>query len=207
MKLYKITLTSLALETIRHGTAVEAGYVNHSDDLGKGTNHGITTATALEHEYLWPLYNFDGDMRHLPIELAFHIYYVSWWRKMKLDRVAVYSEHVAKLMFDFGINAGRKNCIRSLQEILNVHNKQEKLYEDLDPDGYMGGKTLTAIEGYLQQNYPNQKEKLLWHLHCCRDYHYIKISLKREANESFTNGWSDRAFEHMRNDVKWIFKL
>lgn len=203
----RIHIPELALSVIKHGTAVEAGYVNNSDDLGKATKHGITTGTAKDHEMLWPLYGFDGDMRNLPIELAYHIYYISWWRKMMLDRVAIYSENLAKLMFDFGINAGRKNCIRALQKILTVHNRGGKLYKDLTVDGYIGGKTLDGLTGYLEAPYEDQLEKLLFHMHSCRDYHYIDISNSREQNETFTNGWSDRAYSHAKEDAPMMFKL
>lgn len=205
MKLYKIKPSELAVQVIKACTAVEAGWVNHGDDLGKETSHGITYATSREHELLWPLYHWDGNMKKLPIELAYHIYYISWWRKMKLDRIAIYSPELARLMFDFGVNAGRRNCIRELQKILTIHNRKGELYADLEPDGYIGGKTLTAVEDYLQQDYRYQKEKLLFHMHCARDYHYISISMSREKNESFTNGWSDRAFNMAKDDSKVMF--
>lgn len=205
--LFKIKPTELAMAIIKKGTAVEAGFVNNKNDLGKATNHGITQFTAKEYEFLWPLYNWDGDMRTLPKELAYHIYYLGWWTKLKLDRVSLLSMQICDLMFDFGINAGRRNCVRSLQRILNVHNVQGTLYDDLVDDGIMGGKTLTAIEAYLAQRYPNQEEKLLFNLHACRTFHYIDISVKRERNETFNNGWTDRAFESAKHDAPFMFKI
>jgi lysozyme family protein len=202
----KIPISDLAMQIIKEGTAIEAGYVNHASDLGKATNHGITEATAKEHSDLWPLYNFNGDMRELPIDLAYHIYYNSWWRRLMLDRLAIYSVPLTKLMFDFGINAGRKNAVKALQKILNVHNRKALLYKDLETDGYMGGKTLDALVGYLDAPYSDQLEKLLFHVHALRDTHYIDIALAREANEDFSNGWSDRAYQHAKHDAPVMFK-
>ena len=206
--LFRINPSQEALNIIRHGTAVEGGYVNNSADLGKATCHGITYNTSRDPRYkeLWPLYDWDGDMKTLPLGLAYHIYYLGWWQRLKLSRIVLLAGYeLAELMFDFGINAGRRNCVKSLQEILNVHNKVETLYKDLTVDGIMGQKTLDAIEGFLKAPYSNQKEKLLYGMHCDRYSHYKRISLSRELNETFTNGWSGRSYELAKKHNSVIF--
>lgn len=175
-------------------TTIEAGYVLHDDDLGRATKHGITESTAIEHTHLWPEYGFKGDMRELPIELAYRIYEESWWDRLWLDNILELSPDLCERLFDFGINAGRGNAVRSLQRLLNVHNVQGSLYPDLKPDGGMGTKTFTALENYLTQAYPEQRDKLTFMMLCMQGYYYVDISEKRARNESFTNGWTARVW-------------
>jgi len=189
------------LNIIEQRTAIEAGYVNNSDDLGKATNHGITEATAIKHKYLWLEYGFKGDMKDLPVELAYKIYEESWWDKLWLDDVMRFSPELCERLFDFGINAGRKNAVKSLQRVLNIHNVKGTRYPDLKVDGYMGNATLNAIEAYLKMPYPEQAMKLTALMYCMQQYHYVSISESRERNETFTNGWTARVW----NDIKQTF--
>lgn len=184
-------------EIIKDKAGVEAGYVNHSDDLGKGTNHGITQETALEWKHLWPKYNWDGDMRTLPIELAYEIYDLGWWKKLFLDDVILLSDALAERLFDFGINAGRSNAVMSLQRVLNVMNKKGSLWQDISADGGMGKNTLSALKKCLSISADNASN-VEFAMFGMQTYHYLSISEKREANESFTNGW----FNRVRRDCK-----
>lgn len=188
-------------------TGIEAGYVLHPDDLGGPTKHGITYATALEHKHLWPDYDFRGDMRELPVELAYCIYEESWWDKLRLDDVIERSPELCERLFDFGINAGRYNAVRSLQRILNVHNVKGTLYKDITPDGGMGKLTLTALDGFLAQRYPMQLEKLTFLMFSMQQYYYIDISERRNRNESFTNGWTARIWNDLAASAKRYLKL
>ncbi|EBX6605131.1 hypothetical protein DS160_25185, partial [Salmonella enterica subsp. enterica serovar Enteritidis] len=89
---------------IRAKVNIEAGYVNNPKDLGKATNHGVTELTARE-------YGYKGDMRDLSLETALDIYNKLWWQRMRLDQIMKMNVLLADRMFDFGINAGRGNCI------------------------------------------------------------------------------------------------
>lgn len=188
-------------EIIKDKTGVEAGYVDNPNDLGKATNHGITYATSREWQHLWPKYNWDGDMRTLPLDLAYEIYDLGWWQRLGLDRVLKLSDSLAERMFDFGINAGRANAVRSLQRVLNVMNKRGTLWSDLDPDGGWGEKTYKALETCLRMSDENLSN-VEYVMFCMQTYHYVEISEKREANETFTNGW----FNRVRRDCRAYWK-
>lgn len=195
------TMTKWAI--IKDKTSVEAGYVDHRDDLGGETNHGITRATANEWSSLWAEYGWDGvDMRELPIELAYRIYDDGWWKRMKLDEIWKLSPFLAERIFDFGINAGRANAVVSLQRVLNVSNRKERDYDDLTVDGGMGNKTLNALSMFLERNASNGVEEMTMMMFSMQNYHYVKISEDREANESFTNGWRKRVFRDFVNYAK-----
>lgn len=193
-------------DVIRDKTAVEAGYVNNPKDLGRETNFGVTKATAEEYRHLWAKYKWNGDMRTMPKQLAFEIYDLGWWSKMFLDDVWELSIPLAERLFDFGINAGRANAGRCLQEILNVLNKEQKLWPDLVIDGGIGPKTIDALRAYVNVNRrdPEAIEKLTMMMFSAQNYHYVLISLKRAANEEFTNGWVNRVWRDFKLYANWL---
>lgn len=196
-------------EVIRDKTAVEAGYANDPADLGGETIYGITKETAEEWKHLWAKYNWDGDMRTMPKQLAFEIYDLGWWAKLRLDDIWELSIPLAERIFDFGINAGRANAGRSLQEILNVLNKEQKLWSDIAMDGGVGQKTIAALEAYIQANRkdPEAIEKLTMMMFSAQNWHYVQISLKRAKNEAFTNGWMNRTWRDFKHYAKWLVNL
>lgn len=175
---------------IRAKVNIEAGYVNNPNDLGGPTNFGITQATARE-------FGYTGDMRNLTREQALAIYKKGWWDRMRLDQIIAMNPLLADRMFDFGINAGRANCIKSLQRILNVLNRQGKLYSDIDADGGIGPATMTALGGYVKARGADGLNRLMFALCCHQVSYYTEISEKRVQNEEFTYGWYDRVYREM----------
>lgn len=189
---------------IKDKTAVEAGYVDHPSDLGRATNHGITFATSREWQSLWPKYNWNGDMRTLPIELAYEIYDLGWWQRMRLDHILAAYPMLADRMFDFGINAGRGNCCRSFQRVLNVLNRRGRDYDDLVVDGDIGPATLRAFNAFLHRAGTEGAARLTMMMFSMQNYHYVDISEKREANEDFTNGWINRTWRDLKIYARFI---
>lgn len=175
---------------IRAKVNIEAGYVNNPNDLGGETIWGITKATALE-------YGYKGNMRDMPQSVALDIYKKLWWDRMRLDQIIAMNPLLADRMFDFGINAGRANCIKSLQRILNVLNRQGKLYNDIDADGGIGPATMTALGGYVKARGADGLNRLMFALCCHQVSYYTEISEKRVQNEEFTYGWYDRVYREM----------
>lgn len=194
-------------EIIKDKTAVEAGYVNHSDDLGGETIWGITRMTANEWSSLWSKHGWDGkDMRLMPKSLAYEIYDVAWWRRMSLDTIWEINPYLAERIFDFGINAGRANAGRSLQRILNVSNRMAKDYPDLVVDGSIGPGTLRALDAFIKRNPSEACDQLTMMMFSMQNYHYVDISEKRERNESFTNGWRNRTWRDFKIYAKSLFE-
>lgn len=183
---------------IRDKTAVEAGHVDNPDDLGGETNHGITYAVANEPEiraYLVSHFGWNGKMRDLSREMAYWIYERNYWHSMRLDDVHKHHPFLADKLFDIGINAGVHRASLWLQQILTVMNNKGKLYPDLKPDGKIGNITIDALNRYISVRGTRSIPRLHLALFCMQGEHYIKISLAREANETFTYGWYDR-MEH-----------
>ena len=194
------------IEIIKDKTGVEGGFVDNPDDKGGPTIYGITQTTAGEWRSLWAKYNWDGNMRTMPKDLAYEIYDKGWWQKLYLDQVFAHSAPLAERMFDFAINAGRGNCGRCFQMILNVLNKQQSLWPDLVIDGNVGPGTMKAFDAFMRTNAKDAHavHKLTMMLFSAQNWHYVLISLDRERNETFTNGWMNRTYRDFYNFAEWL---
>ncbi len=181
---------------IRHRVNVESGYVNNSNDLGGETNHGITKATSLEWKSLWGKYNWNGDMKTLPVELAMEMYVKGWWEPLRLDDVHAIHPVLCDRLFDWGINAGRKRGVFALQDLLNVCNRQEKDYADIGVDGLMGPGTLGALKAFMGKRGKAGLRYLITTHTGMQNSYYVDISKSRKANEEFTNGWLQRGYDN-----------
>lgn len=175
---------------IRAKASIEAGYVNNKNDLGGETNHGITIATARE-------FGYTGAMKDLTEAQALDIYDKGWWQKMLLDQVLQINPVIADRLFDFGINSGRGNAITTLQRMLNVLNRQAKLYPDIVVDGGMGKNTIASLKSFQSARGDKGLNVLAFSLTCHQVAYYTDISEKRMANEEFTYGWYDRVYREM----------
>jgi lysozyme family protein len=181
---------------IKDKTAVEAGYVNDPNDLGGETNHGITKGVAQEYKVqLVTLFKWDGSMKNLTKEMAYYIYKVGYWDKLKLDTIFQINKLLADKLFDIGINIGISTASMWLQVILNSFNRQGKLYPDIATSGGIGPQTLGALDAFIKTRGKKALQRLHLALFCMQGQHYISISVSRQKNEEFTFGWYDR-MEH-----------
>jgi lysozyme family protein len=195
-------------ESVQHTTGVEGGYSNRASDRGGETIWGITHITANEPwaKRIWPKYNWNGDMRTMPKEMAYELYKVGWWDRLHLDAVAALSMPLAHRMFDFGVNAGRGNAASSLQRLLNLFNKGGKLYPDIPVDGGMGPQTIQTLHAYANafKNTPAAIEKLTLLMFSAQNWHYVLITEKDVVQEDNFNGWTNRTWNDFYQYAKWL---
>lgn len=175
-------------------TAVEAGYVNDKDDRGGETNCGITKKVAEMYKAeLVKRFKWDGKMINLTKQMAYWIYDVEFWQKMRLDDIHKRCPALADKMFDVGINAGWNVSGQWLQLILNVANMKQAFYKDLVIDGNVGSVTIAALDALYKKRGVKQTNWNMVKLFICKQgAHYVDISFKREDNESFLWGWAGR---------------
>lgn len=183
---------------------VEGGYVNNPNDRGGETNFGITKATALNNKDLWKAYNFNGNMKEFPKELAKAIYKREYWDKIHGDTLDQYSPLLSDHMFDLAVNSGTKQPVRDLQTLLNLLNRNEKDYGDIVVDGLMGKGTLSALNSYVAKRGDNGLYKLIITLVSMQASRYLKLSLSNPSQEAFTNGWLDRTYAKLTNYINYI---
>ena len=178
---------------IKDKTKIEAGYVNIKDDLGGETNHGITQVLADNYkDVLKAKFNWNGKMQDLTKEMAFYLYTVDFWDKLRLNDFHAISPLLADKLFDIAINVGVRRAGEWLQTILNAMNNKGSLYKDLKVDGSIGSVTVNTIKEYINKRGTRAIARLHMALYCMQGSHYINISVSREANETFTYGWYGR---------------
>lgn len=183
---------------IQRYTAIEAGHVNHPNDLGKETNHGITHALAnTDHvkKALVEKFGWDGTMKNLSVQMAYWIYQTEFWDRLRATELYGIHPLLADKMFDIAINAGRKRAVTFLQEYLNAMNNEQKLYPDLKVDGGIGDITFRRLADFIKARGKAGTSRVIGYLLSKQESYYIDISLGREANEAFTWGWSNRVHD------------
>ena len=107
---------------------VEGGFVNHPDDPGGATNHGVTRGT-LAHYRGRPV--SIQEVKDLTKDEAWTIFKELYWDKVGGDDLPAGVDIIA---FDFGVNSGPRTAIEKLQEVVGVK-----------VDGVLGPKTLAAV--------------------------------------------------------------
>lgn len=160
----------------------EGGYVNNPKDSGGPTNHGITEQVARAHGYT-------GDMRDLPKDRATEIAKEQYWNIMRLDDVAALSPAIAKEMFDTGILCGQARVVTWLQRCLNVGNRQQFDYPDIQADGLMGRLSIAALRAFLAKRGNAGETALLNALNGLQSAHFTTLAERREKDEEFWFGW------------------
>ena len=173
---------SAVREMIEEIIEVEGGYVNDPNDLGGETKYGITVAAARR-------YGYQGDMRDMPRQTAFDIYLDDYYLGPRFHWVAERSQRLAEEMTDTGVNMGQPWAVRFLQVALNAFNDEGRRYKDLLDDGYIGNKTMTALDAYLQHRGEEGEIVLLDTLDGLQLARYIELSQARPVNERYAYGW------------------
>lgn len=192
-----IELKDTPEQILKRLAGVEAGYVNNSDDRGGETNHGVTKAVALENKAeLVKRFGWDGTMRNLSEEMALWIFKARYWDKLGLDRMYEISPTCADKMLDIGVNSGTGAAGMYFQKFLNVLNNKQAFYADLVLDGAPGSRTYLALDALIAKRGKVQVvQRLAMALLSYQTVNAIEISIKREANETFTWGWLNRQWD------------
>ncbi len=160
----------------------EQGYVDHPNDRGGPTNHGITLAVARANGY-------DGDMREMPVSLAREIYRRRYIVAPAFDKVAILNADIATELIDTGVNMGPARAAEMLQRLLNGLNAQGSRYPDLFVDGRIGKVTLDALAAFLRWRGLDGVKVILRGLNSQQAMRYLDIAENNPSQESFLYGW------------------
>jgi lysozyme family protein len=160
----------------------EGGYANDPKDAGGETMYGITIAVARANGYY-------GAMRDLPKATARQIYKNKYYFDLKFDKVAVLSPEVAAELTDTAVNCGPTFTQGILQEALNLLNREQADYKDLDVDKKIGPATLGALGSYLMKRGKQGELVLLRMLNVLQGSRYIELCKAKPSQERFLFGW------------------
>ena len=167
-------------------------YTNIKEDSGGKTKFGVTEKAALAKKELWHLYNWDGNMRTMPLQFAQDLYVDEYYLTPKFNLVAEVSQMIAQELFDSGVNIYYHLPAKWLQEELNLSNRRQKDYPDIVADGKIGKKTIDALKAFLSKRGKQGEIMLYNNLNCCQHNHYRQCALNEGANdkdEEFYVGW------------------
>lgn len=164
---------------------VEGGFVDHRDDPGGATNHGITEKVAREHGYT-------GDMRVLPVEEAVDIYGVTFVVKPGFDRIIERSLALGEETVDQGVNFGPHRPSCWLQTALNSLNRQGRDYRDLAVDCRIGPATMAAYDALARKRGATKAcELVLKLMEAQQGAEYLRLTSVNPKLETFMPGWID----------------
>ena len=109
----------------------EGGYVNHPDDPGGRTNHGITQRV---YEKFLGRDVTEEEMKDMRPDKVFAIYKTQYWIRVRGDDLPT---GVDLCVFDWAVNAGTSRAGKALQQII-----------DVPADGIIGSQTVAATSKF-----------------------------------------------------------
>lgn len=112
---------------------------------------------------------YDNDIINDMVE---KFYMENYWRTIKGDHIN--NQHIAQLIFIFGVNTGYKNSVKKAQQLLNV-----------TVDGIIGNMTLNAL------NSCDSKDFIEKYKEAQRNY-YKDIVNRKPSKSIFLKNWLNR---------------
>ena len=154
----------------------EGGFVNHPDDPGGITNHGVTKKVYEE----WVEREVsEQEMRDLTHEDVAPIYKNNYWDRLRADDLP---SGVDWSCFDWGVNSGTSRAAKALQRIVGV-----------EQDGGIGPMTLQAVAEV-------EPTEIVEQMHHMRDKFYRDLS----TFDTFGRGWIRRNDETKEQSLNLI---
>lgn len=166
-----MVISSNFKEALTFSLRWEGGYSNHPSDKGGATNKGVTQATY--NTYRLGKGQAIRDVRHLLEAEMYEIYHDSYWMPAKCD---ILPRKLAIAHFDWCINSGVAQGSKDLQGIVGT-----------TPDGIIGSKSISAIQGYLTRH---GELRLLIAYSQKRHFHYVNWA--KGSQKVFLQGWLNR---------------
>lgn len=182
-------------EAYKNTMSHEGGYVYDPDDPGGETYRGISR----RYHPGWSGWaEIDGmkDRADFPNCLDKNsalqakigdFYKQNYWDRFLGDEVP--NQVIAEELFDTGVNMGVSRAVTFLQIGLNVLNRNQQNYSDIEEDGGFGSITLATLRRYLALDSP---EYLLKIMNIKQGVHYIDRMKTSPTQEKYARGWLNR---------------
>lgn len=157
-------------------------YTDDPKDSGGPTRWGITETTARA-------YGYKGNMRDLPRNIAYDIYYKLYWVDPGFEMISSVSMPIAERLLDFGVLAGQATAAKQLQRALNVLNRNGRDYPDIVADGRIGRLTVGALTSYSNRRRQEGMTVLLGMVAAMQSVYLIELAERRPKDEEYMYGW------------------
>lgn len=170
----------------------EGAFVDDENDVGGATKYGISLTYLERENYAYEIlddidfnknnYIDSEDIRHMPIEVAKHIYRMCWWEKYRYGDIN--NDDLATRVFDISVNIGPLRCHKILQESINKNLRQDF---DIVVDGLMGPLTIATANGLCPATLSATfKERVA--------EFYRSICRKKPQRMKYLKGWLNRVY-------------
>jgi lysozyme family protein len=166
--------------------AVEGGYVNHPNDPGGATNHGVTERVARNA-------GFKDDMRLLPRNCNFEgevcassIYYEGYIKGPGFLPLVEIDPVVAEEVIDTAVNMGPRRPSRFFQRAIN-----DNCNTSLAVDGRIGPMTVKAWRDCRQNLGSKVCVKMLDNLDAQQEREYDRLVRRNPRLRVFRKGWQN----------------
>lgn len=173
----------------------EGGFVDHPNDAGGATNHGITMATLAAFRGA-PV--SAGDVRALTRPEAAEVYTAMWvdHPRMRLREWPYGLSGVCVTLAEITLDAavmfslGRQLAVSWLQEALNRHEREPEFYQPIVVDGWAGPATRRALE--------RAGPEAIGAIIGARCRKHARVVAANPSQAVFVEGWINRATEWIR---------
>ena len=172
----------------------EVGWVQNPKDAGAETYNGISRRYHPDC-VVWQWIDaakskeeFPNNIPHIAMRGVVEEFYKrQFWDKIKGDDIP--DQHIAEWLFDIAVNGSPRRAGRFLQRALNLLNRNERDYKDLEIDGSIGLKTISTLKKYLSKREPLS---LLFWLGVQMGNHWMNRAELNPDQEEFLNGIGNR---------------
>lgn len=158
----------------------EGGFVNHPKDPGGATNLGVTK--RVWERWIGRRVSVQ-EIKDLTPERVAPLYKKRYWDKVHADELPW---GLALQVFDFGVNAGPRRAIRTLQKTVGTL-----------ADGLYGPMTRKAIDKYVNEN---GLAVTITEFASNR----MKFYKSLKTYTTFGRGWSRRTHEVRNTGLEWV---
>lgn len=107
-------------------------------------------------------------------------YNKEFWGKFHLDE---FPQILCNEIFEQSVNIGVKQCTKHIQRTLNILNRDESAWNDIDDDGVFGDETLKALRIGVEKDL----KYVVKILNMYQGAFYLDLK-----NEKYIRGWSTR---------------
>jgi lysozyme family protein len=179
-------------QALKKTLGIEGFYSNDLTDRGAETYKGISRKNNAD----WHGWIVIDEHKNLPgfpktLETDEHLqqYVSDLYKERYWDKVAgdfITSQEVAEELFDIAVNMGVKTAVLFLQGSINLLNRNQKLYADIDADGIIGIKTYSTLNKFCNE------KSVLKSLNGFQFERYKEICEKDPTQEKYFEGWLQR---------------
>lgn len=174
----------------------EGGYANDPVDRGGETYRGVARRFHAD----WAGWKRIDGLRGKPgfpnsldsdntlQKLVAEFYRKNYWAPVQGDKLS--DDALAQELFDTAVNMGVRRAVRFFQEALNLLNRNQKNYDDLVADGWLGAKSLAALNVLLVAD--KNPRYLIKLMNALQAAHYVEIMRNDPTQERFARGWLNR---------------